>query len=585
MSSNLEKPSASLYIRQLTAQPYFLESGIVCLLALVALALNWKMIREGLFFSSHDIRNHIAWLQHFSKQLSEGIWYPRWLAGTNFGYGSPTFVFYPPLVYYIGSALKLIGLNTEEAMIVLFIFPFFAAGLGFYIYGYSRWGRIASLIGALAYMTAPYITLNVSVRGALAETWSLIWIPVGLWLTDKAISHSKWRVALAVFFTVFALTHVPNLLVCTISWLLYTLCFLLNHSWKAVAKNVTYVMIGLGIASPYLLPAIIEKSLVKTDLTRKVSGGFSANFIGIKLSEKGSFVQDYIRPIFIYELLVSLLCLSIILFLSRQQRGRTKQAFCWMFFLLILSFLMNYHSTPIWQASPTLQMIQFPWRLLGLFSLGEAILCGIAVHRISQSQTPQKQFFLLIIIALIIGNIIFCHRLYWDKPTFHNPGRDVSSKEFIQVQKALYDPYTDKLIDLNEFRPSLKNHDSIPSPVIGQPPVSLVSGKASIQINQWASYNRVFNVIVEETATIKVRTYNYPAWHLYINKKPHPISVSSDGTIELTLQPGFSAVELHYLWTFPFTVGIIISIISIATLILLWIQRLKSKRALINEIR
>jgi uncharacterized membrane protein len=113
------------------------------------------MICNGLFFKSHDLLNHVTWLQHFSKEFSEGIWYPRWLAGTIFGYGSPTFVFYPPLVYYIGSALRLSALHIENTMIFLYSFPFFGAGLTFYIYGHKPWGRIASFIGALAYITAP----------------------------------------------------------------------------------------------------------------------------------------------------------------------------------------------------------------------------------------------------------------------------------------------------------------------------------------------------------------------------------------------------------------------------------------------
>lgn len=97
-----------------------LEASLFLLLALVAITINQKMIRDGVIFESYDIRYHINWLQHFSKQFSEGILYPRWLAGDNYGYGSPTFVFYPPLVYYLGSLLKISGLNAEQTIITLF---------------------------------------------------------------------------------------------------------------------------------------------------------------------------------------------------------------------------------------------------------------------------------------------------------------------------------------------------------------------------------------------------------------------------------------------------------------------------------
>lgn len=569
MPSNLDKPSISTSLRNFRFQAYFFQSGIFILLVLGTLTINWKMIHEGLFVNSHDLLIHITWLQHFSKELSEGIWYPRWLAGTNFGYGSPTFVFYPPLVYYIGSALKLSGLDIESTMIVLFTFPYFGAGLSFYIYGHNRWGRTASLLGGLAYMTAPYLTLNVSHRGALAETWAIIWIPIGLWLTDRAIQCSKWRVTLAIFFTILALTHVPSLLICTIFWLIYTFCCLLNQSWKSVAITIGYAMIGFGIASPYLLPAILEKHLVQIDTMREVAGGFKANLMEIILSSKWNFAQGYIRPVFIYELLVIVLFMSIGLFFYRQDNARIKEISLWIFFLLILSFLMSQYSTPLWQSSQTLQMIQFPWRLLGLFSFGGAALCGIAVSGINKSKTNPKTFFLLVIIICIVFNTIFDYRLSLKQPTLSNPGQEILSKTYIQTQKALYDAYTNKLIDTKEYRPVIHNGYSTPAPVVGQPSISLVSGKASIQINRWASYNRIFNVVVQESSLIKVRTYYYPAWHLYINNNLHPIGVSSDGTIELRLEPGSYYVELNYFWTFAFTMGVIISSFSIITLIFL----------------
>jgi hypothetical protein len=406
---------------------------------------------------------------------------------------------------------------------------------------------------------------------------------VGLWLTDKAISHSKWRVALAIFFTVFALTHVPNLLVCTIFWLIYTLCCLINQSWKSVAMTIVYAMMGLAIASPYLLPALLEKGLVQTDILRGVGGGFKGQFIVMYFSDKWTFSPRYITHIFIYGLLHSVLFISMALFLYKPDNPRIKEIFCWFFFLMILSFLMNQYSTPIWQSNRTLQMIQFPWRLLGLFSFGVSALCGIAVSGLKKSKNPKKTFFLLIIIISLVWNAVCNYSFSLKKPTLSNPGKEISSGAYIQIQRALYDPYTNKLIDAKEYLPLIHNGYSTPSPVIGQPPVSLVSGKASIQINQWASYKRLFNVIVEKTSTIKVRTYYYPAWHLYINKKSHPIRVSNDGTIELSLEPGSYSVELHYLWTFAFTMGIITSLFSSITLILFGIQNLKSRSFLSSK--
>jgi uncharacterized membrane protein len=124
--------------------PLVIEAIAILLLALLAIIINQRMIRDGIIFESNDIKYHITWLQHFSKQISEGILYPRWLAGDNYGYGSPTFVFYPPLVYYVGSILKIFGLNVEQTITTLFSIAIFLAGFNFYICGRKRWGKIAS---------------------------------------------------------------------------------------------------------------------------------------------------------------------------------------------------------------------------------------------------------------------------------------------------------------------------------------------------------------------------------------------------------------------------------------------------------
>ena len=71
---------------------------------------------------------------------------------------------------------------------------------------------------------------------------------------------------------------------------------------------------------------------------------------------------------------------------------------------------------------------------------------------------------------------------------------------------------------------------------------------------------------------IKIRTYYYPAWHLYVNQKPHPSTVAPDGTIQIELEPGSHIVELRYLWTGAFKLGVAISICSLSLLILLWFK-------------
>ncbi len=556
--------------RKFPIPSYLFEVGLVILLALATVAINWKMLRDGLNGMA-DLRCHLTWLQHFSKQIAEGIWYPRWLAGTNFGYGSPTFVFYPPLAYYMGTFFKWAGLDTEKSVIALFTLALFCSGITFYIYGRKRWGAIASFLGALAYMTAPYLARDIYFRGGLSSVFVQAWIPLVWGLTYQALLRPKWRIALAFSWTLIGLTHVPSLLLCMIVWLPHTLFFLLNRSGKAVAATLFCAGTGLGVASFYLLPAVLEQSFVSTKVMKDVYGGYKANLFWSPLP-----FADYIlkvtrdmQEIFLHQSLAILILATVVFLCCRKNVALIQETWRWLALAIALAFLMSYWSVPIWQASRTLQMVQFPWRLLQLFSFAGAALCAVVVSGTLKKHQKIRLLLVLIILAIIGLNFRYSYQLSRSLPTLHNPGRGII-ENLETLKTILSDPYTDKLIDVEEYRPLLKNGNPA-VPVIGQPRVSVLSGQAETQINHWGSYNRRFTVKAEKASTVRIRTYYYPAWHLQVNQKPHPISMSSDGTMELKLEQGIYMVELDYQWTQAFILGVVLSVLSLVTLSLFWL--------------
>jgi hypothetical protein len=536
------------------------------------------MIRDGIN-GMIDLKWHIAWIQHFSKQLAEGIWYPRWLAGTNYGYGSPTFVFYPPLVYYFASLLKFSGLSMEQVIIFLFSLGLFLSGLSFYIFGRDRWGVIPSCVGALTYMSAPYLAFDVYYRGGVASIFVQALIPMGWWLTDKAIDRasSKWRVGVALFWTILALTHVPSLLLCGIIWLFYTLLFLLNRPWKNIIAVLVSAGIGVGIASFFLLPAILEKAFVNTKVMTTMFGSFHNYMFGgglplLSLEINKFFIGD--TPLYNWSYLFthqsSVIIIFTVIALVSRDREVVRETRSWVAIAILMAFLMLPLSTPIWEASSTLQMLQFPWRFLQIYLLAAAAICGVAVNGVMKLKLRFKLLVGLIVTIVILSNFWYFYRLSRQFTTLGNPGQaNLESIPYINyIQQTLKDPYTDKLIDVPEYRPQVPGRKSSPEPVLGQPQVNLVSGQAEVVIDKWGSYQRILKIKVQQTSTIGLRTYYYPAWHLYVNDRSHPIEMSDDGTMQFQLEPGIYAVELNYQWTSAFKSGILLSIVSIFALIL-----------------
>ena len=57
-----------------------------------------------------------VWTRGFARALGEGVLYPRGLAGSFEGLGSPTFYFYPPFAFYLSGGLHLAGLPVGAAI-------------------------------------------------------------------------------------------------------------------------------------------------------------------------------------------------------------------------------------------------------------------------------------------------------------------------------------------------------------------------------------------------------------------------------------------------------------------------------------
>src|SRR3990170_2107258 len=125
----------SLYIKK-----YFAEI-VVVLLAVPALL---PLFHSG-FFTMHDDQQ-VARLYELDRALAAGQFPARWVKDLGFGYGYPLFIFYPPLVYYLGEVFHLLfGATYILSIKLVFVSAFLGAALAMYLWAKEHFGKIGAI--------------------------------------------------------------------------------------------------------------------------------------------------------------------------------------------------------------------------------------------------------------------------------------------------------------------------------------------------------------------------------------------------------------------------------------------------------
>lgn len=172
------------------------------------------------------------------------------------GGGSAFPRFYPPFAYYLGAAsYALVGdMVVAGHLTALLSLLLSAAAM---VWAARRLGVPPGLavVAGLAYATFPYRFTNVLVRGALAESWALVWLPLIFVSAVRVGQDARAGLALAATSALLFTTHT--------GLALWALPAIVGAAVAACPKGrlastsvgmVVWVLAGVGLAAWYLLP-------------------------------------------------------------------------------------------------------------------------------------------------------------------------------------------------------------------------------------------------------------------------------------------------------------------------------------------
>ncbi len=558
----------------------------VLIIIIISVISALPLLKPGLY-TMHDDQQ-VARLFLFNEAFKSGQFPVRWVSSLGFGFGYPLFVFYPPFVYILGESIHILGFGFIDSIKIVFFLSIFLSGTSIYIFTKELWGRTAALTSSLFYMLVPYRALDVYVRGALAESFSFVWLPLILWSYYKLSATNKnlYIYLASIFLSLLMITHNLIFLPFMLIIFFYLLFLLLTNSKKRdlFIKICLTSLLTAGLSAFFYLPALFEKKFTIVDDILLVNlaaynihfaypqqlwnwqWGFGGSSAG--LTDGISFKVGKLH------IIVSILSflLSSILIIKLKKKPTISRKFYLITAIVTLfifsAFMTTYYSKIIWDLLPPLGYLQFPWRLLTFTALFTSILAGAFIYLLKLPILRILALSILSILLIFTNLKLFSPQFYrtdlTDKKatTAENINWEVSlsSFEYLPTGVALKkSPLGTNIVDITKRDIPVRR-------------AQVEQGEATIGNIQSTPTKISFEVNAQTSSIIRVNIFDFPGWVVKVNNQQVPIS--SDNKLKLitfNLKNGVSQVDIEFKNTLLRSLANLISEISIIGLIIIFL--------------
>lgn len=372
----------------------FLKKNAILLLLVALSFFTWAALIPQGFFTFHDLQQ-VARLYELDKALWAGQFPVRFVGGLGFGYGYALFNFYPPFIYYLGEFFHLFGFSFVDSIKLVWFTALLGSAVTMFFLAKQFFGKLGGLLSAVLYLYIPYHAIDAYVRGALAELFSFVWLPLILLFSYQLIETGKRKYLLATGLTLGLLMITHNLIFLPFFGLfLLWLCGVAIITKRINVGTAAYcflaISLGLGLSAFFWVPALVEKQFTLVDqLLLKNLANYQIHFVcpeqlwnslwGYGGSAAGCIdgMSFKIGKIHLALGVVALAASPLVLF---REKGKTSLSLIALLSLGIAAFaafMTTTFSTPLWALLSPLWYLQFPWRFLEFVALFLCFGAGI----------------------------------------------------------------------------------------------------------------------------------------------------------------------------------------------------------------
>lgn len=544
-------------------RPHFPHMGVLLLLTILAgLPLFQFKIMSG-----HDALEYLPRTVEFYEGLMAGQFFPRWAPDFSSGYGQPFFNFNPPLFYYLSALFHFMGLNFVASQNLAIFALLSLAGLGMYLLAGEFFGVRGGLVSAVAYIFTPYLLVTLYVRHALADFSAFAFIPFAFWGLYRYVQEGRYwpmlvgTLAMSLLLlssSPVALITIP-ILALFLGWLAY-----MGKSRRALLRGLWCLLLGLGLAAFFWLPALVERDFVQTSRLLEGYLNYRNHFVyfsqfilspwGYGLSQPGPVdgMTFALGPIHLFLFLTAL----AIIWGIRLSGGRARLAVVFFLMLVLMAgFFASTASLFLWERLSLLQYLQFPWRFLSLVAVSSAFVCGFPFLFLKSVDTRLATGLMVgVIIILFIFGFSNAHpETFLEARDVDYSGESIAARDIAVTTTREYEP-----VWVSE-RPQ--------TPV--EERVTLIKGQARVDDASISPAYYELHVTVMESTRLRVNTFYFPGWVLYVDGIERPIEINDpQGLMEFSLEPGNHLVQLQFTDTPVRLLGIGLSIVALCFLFL-----------------
>ena len=224
----------------------------------------------------------------------------------------------------------------------------------------------------------------------------------------------------------------------------------------------------------------------------------------------------------------------------------------------VSALLMLSVSNLLWQHLPKLRFVQLPFRWLLCMNAALAMLLPMAAKRWTSRVLASA--------VLLAAVILAGYRIqppWWDMAADIREMSDAiadgtgyeGADEYVP---AGADPY-----ELNKSLPRVSDDKGAPVPS---------------EMLAWAQTEKHFKVHTAAAQNLTVRLFSYPAWEVVVNGKPTETQRTDvTGLIVIPIAAGDNDVHIHFRRTIDRVVGNVVSLISLALFVVVWLKTGKGR--------